>query len=291
MVLPRCLKEARPCVQGIFLLRFCVAAAMGARPAGHADPHRLVAGAAVWQAAIFFVYLLNGVLDVREDRINGSGRPIASGRLSRRAAAGVAAGAGLVSVAGAWFLGPPVVAAVAVALLIGWQYSAAPLYLKRSSAGTAAAVGVLGLLTYGMGFVTQAGPGALRAGAALPVFAVTMSAWMAFVGAPAKDLSDVTGDAAAGRRTLAAVRGEPVARRAVTVAALGIAVAFAAVAVPALPPLRWAAVAVATGAVAIAVLCRSRAARGSRARRRAPYRAFMLTQYAANLGALSVLIG
>jgi 4-hydroxybenzoate polyprenyltransferase len=289
MIFLRCVQEARPTVLGVFLLRYAASASIGMTATGHADPLRACAGALSWGAAILFTYLFNGVMDVREDRINESRRPIAAGTLCRRAAARVAGAAAVLAVAVGGFLGIPVTVAVLMVLVIGWQYSAAPLYLKRHTSGTAVAGGALGFLTYGAGYAGQAGWA--HAGPTLLVFALTMSAWMGLVGAPAKDLSDIPGDAAAGRRTLAVVHGAAASRRAVVTGALVIAVAFLAVALRALPVLRPPAVAVACGAVAVVVVSLSGLSRGDRARRRRPYRAFMATQYTANLVLLTALLG
>lgn len=288
-----CLEEARPSVQVIFLLRFAAGAALTVRTIGaagpghpgpgHPDPGRPALAAAAWMSAIFFVYLINGVMDVREDRVNGSRRPIARGALSRATAARVAVAAAVLSLGAAWPLGPPMVGAVLAALLIGWQYSGPPLCLKRHPIGTAVGVTLLGLLTYFAGylagFVPHAGARWADPGTALPIFAVTMSLWMGLVGAPSKDLSDVAGDTTAGRRTLAAGAGQAAGRRAVAIGALTIAAAFA-VAAP--PELRWSCAAVLAGAVTVAVVSLSRISHGDRARRRRPYRVFMVTQYAAH---------
>jgi 4-hydroxybenzoate polyprenyltransferase len=286
----RCVREARPCVLGIFLLRFAAAAAIGVRITGRCDLPRACAGALTCEAAVFFTYLYNGVMDVREDRANGSRRPIASGTLSRRAAARVAVGALMTALAGCGVLGLPATVGVLLVLVIGWQYSGPPLYLKRRPFGAAVAGGGLGFLTYCVGFLAPAGGEWTRPEPTMLVFAAAMSVWMGLVGAPAKDLSDVAGDARAGRRTPAVVLGETVVRRLVAIGAVTVAVAFSLVAVTALPLLRWPAAAVACGALGVVFVSLTGISRGDRPRRRMPYRAFMLTQYAANLGLLTAMV-
>src|SRR5262245_60636507 len=85
-----CLIEARPVVLVMFVLRYLTAAAL-AGGADRAAPGRVVAGAAAWLLAVLSIYLINGTTDVAEDRVNGSGRPVASGRLPLATARQVAA--------------------------------------------------------------------------------------------------------------------------------------------------------------------------------------------------------
>jgi 4-hydroxybenzoate polyprenyltransferase len=288
-VLLNCIKESRPSVLGVHLLRFAAGAAIGIQLTGRYLALRAGLGAAAWELAIFSIYLLNGISDVQEDRVNGSRRPIASGALSPRTAAWWAATAALAAVAIAGTLGVPAVASVLAVLVLGWQYSAGPGLLKRRPTGTGAVGSGLGFLAYFMGFSGQAELAWSHALAGPLIFAITMSAWMAFVGAPAKDLSDVPGDAAANRRTLAVCLGEPAARRVVAAAALVIAAAFGGtVAIdPAL--LGWPAIVLGAGALAIIPVSLSRISVGERSRQRIPYHVFMTTQYAVNLCLLVVI--
>ena len=81
-VLYRCFLESRPAVQGIFLLRFLA----GASLAGPLFVRGVVnfplwGGAVLWVCVTLSVYILNGVMDIEEDQINASSRPIASGKL------------------------------------------------------------------------------------------------------------------------------------------------------------------------------------------------------------------
>jgi len=272
--------EARPVVQGIFLLRFFV----GASFAGALLEGRLVGGALAWACVTLAVYIFNGAMDVLEDRVNASGRPIASGRLGRGRAAGMAAGLGVLGVAGGAALGLHGVAWAAVAALaLGWAYSAPPLRLKRWPAGLAA-VAVSGmLLTYHAGHAANGGG---TWDPELTAFAVAMALWAGLVG-QAKDLSDVEGDRQAGRKSLPVARGERAARRAVSGAALAVAAGFL-VAAGLLPGggLVVAAVVLAAGAGAVAALALGPWGRGDRVRCRRPYRAFMLAQYGAHLAVL-----
>lgn len=289
MGLLRCIKEARPSVLGIHLLRFAAGAAIGAQLNGRWLVLRAGAGAAVWELAIFSIYLLNGIADIKEDRVNGSRRPIAAGTLSPQTAAWWAAVAALAAVAGAAVLGVPALVSVLVVLALGWQYSAGPGVLKRRPTGTAAVGAGLGFLAYFMGFSGQGGTSWPHLPTGPLVFFLTMSAWMAFVGAPAKDLPDAPGDAAAKRRTLAVAWGEPAARRVVAAAALVTAVAFGGTTTldPAL--LGWPAIVLGAGALAIILVSLGRISVGEWPQPRMPYQVFMLTQYAVNLCLLIVI--
>ncbi|MFB7634879.1 UbiA family prenyltransferase [Streptomyces sp. NPDC056149] len=172
-------------------------------------------------------------------------------------------------------------------LLLGWAYSARPVQAKRSSVRCAVVVFGLGAASYAAG-TSAAGHGWTATGV---VFGCVMTAWMALVGSVAKDLGDADGDAAGGRRTVAVVHGLAAARAlTVTCAALvGLAGTAAAA--------RWAPLAlagtvpVAVGALwVIARVVRDARREGvARGQRRGAYRAFMVTQYAANLLVLIAL--
>lgn len=135
--LRRCLRyvhlslvEARPVVQIVFLMRFTVGAAFSSHDL--ADGTHLAAGVLVWWLAVVAAYLVNGVLDVKEDRANGSARPIARGDLPERTAAMLTA----VAAAGSLLLSlcvPGLTVWVALLLLLGWLYSAPPFPAKRWS--------------------------------------------------------------------------------------------------------------------------------------------------------------
>jgi 4-hydroxybenzoate polyprenyltransferase len=80
-----------------------------------------------------------------------------------------------------------------------------------------------GLLTY---YAGVAAAGASSPPAAVLVLAGFMSVWMGAVGTTTKDLSDVAGDAAAGRRSLPIRLGERRVRTGVAVLAPALGVAF-----------------------------------------------------------------
>jgi 4-hydroxybenzoate polyprenyltransferase len=282
-----CLVEARPCVLVIFFLRLVASTVLARGIAHHVSPAGSLVGALAWEAAIFSIYLFNGAMDVEEDRINGSRRPIARGALSADAATAVAAVTAVVSLACGFAADLPIVAPLAAVLTVGYMYSGPPFYLKRQPVGTAAAGGVLGLLTYYAGFTGSTGTAAAVPGAPWLAFVVTMSLWMGLVGVPAKDLGDLAGDAAAGRRTLPVVCGEPMTRVVIATAAVLVAAVFCVVAVHISAWLAGPGVALLGGAVVVTAASFSRLSRGDRARRRLPYRAFMLTQFAVNISVVA----
>jgi 4-hydroxybenzoate polyprenyltransferase len=147
----------------------------------------------------------------------------------------------------------------------------------------------MGLLTFYAGSAAYAGPSGFYQGIALPIFAGAMSLWLGLVGMPTKDLSDVDGDRAAGRRSFAIVYGESVAWRVPAVTACGLAVAFCVAGAFLAPSLIWPATVMLGGALVIAAVCLSRASRGCRRRRRRPYRVFMATQFLAHFSVLPAL--
>ncbi|MER6001094.1 UbiA family prenyltransferase [Nonomuraea angiospora] len=267
-----CFAEARPTVQFIFLLRFLTGTALCASVAGD-DGHlgRTVWGAAAWVMMIFAVYLFNGVMDVPEDRLNGSRRPIVRGDLPPGFASAVAIGAALLSLAAGFALAPLMGGMLAVVLTLGYLYSGPPFPLKRSSGGTVLTGGVATLLTYYGGAFSYASE--IRSSLMLVVFVLAASLWTALVGSTTKDLPDIEGDARAGRMTFAVMHGERVLRLTICCTAIGLALAFAAAVLLLKLPLWPSALAMIGGALVITVLC-------FKGRRREPYGAFMATQYA-----------
>ncbi|MEU1087364.1 UbiA family prenyltransferase [Streptomyces sp. NPDC005576] len=286
-----CLREARPLVQVMFVLRFVTGALLTASAAHHRPdaPHLLI-GAAAWWAATVSVYVFNGVSDLREDRANRSQRPLASGRLTevaaRRAVVVTALAGLLLSCAAGW----RVAEATAVFLALGYAYSAPSIAAKcrswSASAVTCAAAGT----TYLAGVASSGSE--LTAEAA--IFALVLSLGVGLIAAVAKDLGSTRGDALAGRRTLAVIRGDRSARRfcAASGGALTLALAAGALWVRELP-LDAAAAAFAVGALCVAGRClppRMKDDRTEKSNVRAPYRSWMATQYAVHLSALVALV-
>ncbi|CAA9446712.1 MAG: hypothetical protein AVDCRST_MAG78-2949 [uncultured Rubrobacteraceae bacterium] len=276
----RCFLEARPAVQGIFLLRFLAGASFaGSLFGGGVLNLSLWGGAALWVCVTISVYILNGVMDVEEDQINGSSRPVASGKLKVTQAAVAAGGLAVLSVVGSLALGNLMVGSVVVALALGWLYSGPPFYLKRWPTGLAVVAILAALITYNAGYASNGGGYGILS---LLVFAVVMALWMGLVG-QTKDLSDIEGDKQAGRRSGPVIWGEDTARLVFSGVALclggGYILAAALFATGLLIP----AFAVAFGAVALAIVTLGPWSRGDKSRRRRPYQVFMLTQYAANL--------
>ncbi|WP_310717310.1 UbiA family prenyltransferase [Nonomuraea sp. 3-1Str] len=308
-VLLLCVAEARPGVLAVSALRYLSGMALVLPAVPAPEPLKVVQGATAWVLSIFAVYLFNGVTDVAEDRINGSGRPIARGDLDPRVAAVVAAAAGALSLAATAGLPHPMVWIIAANLVLGFLYSGPPLPLKDSCGGTVAVLCLSGLLSYAGGAVVAgsatyegvAGSATVSAVAvvqlppSLLVFAAAATCWMVLVGVPAKDLSDIPGDTAAGRRTLGVLIGERRSRQVMIAAALVVLAAFGLavvllevplVAVLAVMAAGVAAVAVAgtmpgavTGRMAGTLAPGKRTGGAGRGARRRPYRAFMLTQH------------
>ncbi|MGC5015522.1 UbiA family prenyltransferase [Streptosporangium sp. DT93] len=284
-VIVLCVAEARPVVLAVSAMRYLTGAAL-ALPAVTVAVSlpRIAQGAAAWVLSILAIYLYNGVTDVTEDRINGSGRPIARGDLRTRTASAVAVGAGCLALLATWGLPAPMFWIVAANLVLGYLYSGPPVPLKDSSGGTVAVLCLSGLLSYLAGFTVATGGGGAALPAALVLFAGVAIGWMVFVGMPAKDLSDIAGDAAAGRRTLGVMLGERASRQVMVGAAVVLLAGFAAavsltqVRLPGVVP------ALAAGVVAVAVAASCSGGDGRRGTRR-PYGAFMGTQHLLHLTA------
>lgn len=239
----------------------------------------------VWACATLSVYVLNGVMDVEEDRVNDSSRPIARGDLSVRSAVGGAAAFAAVALVGAFAFYGTMGWSVASALALGWVYSGPPFYLKRWPAGLAVVAVLGGLLTYHAGFAANGGVDSVPS---LLVFAATMSLWMGLVG-QTKDLSDVPGDKRAGRRTGPVAWGEDAARLVLSGVAVSLGGTYVVAATFLAPDLIWSAAVVACGSLAVAALALGGWSRwDARSARRRPYRAFMMTQYLAHLAVLAV---
>ncbi len=239
----------------------------------------MLAGAALWICATLSVYILNGVMDVEEDRINGSSRPIASGKLKVEQAAGVTAGLAVLSVAGSFALGGLMVGSVVVLLALGWLYSGPPFYLKRSPTGWAILGIIAAIVTYNAGYASNGGSGDIIS---FSIFATVMALWLGIV-SQTKDLSDIEGDKQAGRRSGPVIWGENIARLVFSGAALCLGGGYVLSAALFAPGLLIPAFVLAFGAVAVAVISLGPWSRGEKPRRRRAYKAFMLTQYAANL--------
>lgn len=283
-----CVVEARPLVLTIALLRFLTGVVLVLPVAADPRPLTILRGAAVWVLSIFAVYLFNGVTDMTEDRINGSGRPIARGDLEPKRAMTVAVAAACLAVLATVGLPAPMLWIVVANLALGYLYSGPPMPLKGSTGGTVAVLCLSGLLSYLGGYVVATEGAHVSAPGALIVFAAAATCWMVFVGMPAKDISDISGDAAAGRRTLGVRIGERVSRIVMVVAALALLAAFHVTVFLLGLPLVGVSLALTMGVTAVTVtgvILPASAGEGRRGRRRA-YGAFMGTQHLVHLTAI-----
>ena len=275
----KCFLEARPGVQGIFLLRFVAGASFSGPHLYGETNFSLLAGATLWVCATTSIYIFNGIMDVEEDRINGSSRPIASGKLGVAQAAGVAGCLGILSILGCFALGSTLGWSVAVLLALGWVYSGPPFCLKRWPSGWAVLGISAALITYNAGYISNGGG---MTTLDFLIFATVMALWLGIV-SQTKDLSDIEGDKLAGRRSGPVVWGEDVARLVFSGAALSLAGVYTLSAALFAPSLLVPALVLTVGAAILAVVTLSPWSRGDKARRRRSYRAFMFTQYGANL--------
>jgi 4-hydroxybenzoate polyprenyltransferase len=273
------LAEARPPVQIIFLLRL-VAFATAVDGIGRLAGAGML-GLAGWSMIWMAVYVFNGISDVDADRRNGSDRPIASGRLPVGTATQAVVLLALAGLGLCALCSGRLVALGLTGLLIGWRYSAGRVPLKATTGGIALAAAIGVLLCYAAGVVIAG----RSAGTATLVFGIAEAAWLGLCAAT-KDLSDVEGDRLTGRRTWPIVFGDRGARRLVAVASASLAAVFAALAVLSGGGLPVAAGTAAVGGVALSIAVLRCPAAGTRAARRRPYRALMVTQYAVNVSLL-----
>lgn len=283
-MLGRCLIEARPVVQVVFLMRFAAGAALGGT--GRIQLGATLLGALGWFLATCAVYLYNGVADHLEDVANGSRRPIAGGTLPLHVARRVIVVLGLAALVLAMAAGPGTGAVMLAYLVFGYAYSGPPLPLKCRSYTASLGGAALGLLSYLCGAVA-AGRGL---GVPLLVFALAMTAWMGGVGGIAKDLSDVAGDRLAGRRTWPVVLGLERAARLMLLVAFAVAAGSTVAAAVADPELLLPAAALTGGAVALVVVCARVPRDADRELRRRPYRVFMRVQYLAHAALAAALL-
>lgn len=265
--------EARPVVQLVFLLRFIVGGSLSGS-IGFPDLGAIV-GCLSWAAAVWFVYLLNGVSDIAGDRQNSSLRPLASGALDPHFAVNLclilAAGSLLV----ATLVGYRHVLLVASMLILGMVYSLGSGAAKKSGALGLGVAAAGALLTY----LAGAESSGVRVTPAAWWFALTAAAWIATAG-HTKDFGDEAGDIKTGRRTLPIVLGVRRARLLIAAGTLlvGLAAALIALYVPGVPTLSL----LLPGALAVAYQL-GRGKGTTRLVDKRPYRTFMLVQYAVNL--------
>jgi 4-hydroxybenzoate polyprenyltransferase len=268
-------REARPSVQAIVQLRYWSAVVL----AGGGFGVRPALGSFFLLLAYCAVYALNGVADITEDRANRSRRPIASGAIAPRTAGRLTACLAAVALAGAAALGWRFLAAVALLLALGWIYSMPPWPAKKDYRSSSVVIFGLGAATYLAGWCAggRSGPSGR-----LVAVGLAMSLWMVF-GGMTKDLSDVAGDRAAGRRSWPVAFGEEGSRTGIVLAAAVLGVSYASIGIAAFHELCFAALVVAAGAACAGACAATSLSRGDRSKARRPYKIFMITQYATHV--------
>ncbi|MFE3194150.1 UbiA family prenyltransferase [Nocardia sp. NPDC059240] len=234
-----------------------------------------------WFLTTVHIYLVNGIADGVNDRINEVGRPLSRGELDPADAVRVAKGIAVVALALGLVVSPLMFGLVLAFLALGYAYSVPPLRLSRNWAGSSVVVTLGGLCTYLAGAVAVGAPFTPD----LIVFSVVMSLWMGLVGAVVKDFSDVDGDRAAQRRVLTLQVREMRLRTWVSIV-VAIVAAGLAIAAYRLPDLTYPCVAMLFGAGMVIGATLTTRYRDPRPVSRRPYRAFMVTQMAANVGAM-----
>lgn len=169
----------------------------------------------VWSATA----MLNDCYDVEIDRVSNPSRAIVSGVLRREEVIRVAALLYVLALIIVFTLGDAISKAIiALAVVLGVQYSAPPLRLRRS--------GVAAMLVIGCGVALAFLGGSLSqyriSSEALEI--AFLFGFFAFNAALLKDFKDVEGDRRAGVKTLPVILGH---KRASRLALLGIALSYA----------------------------------------------------------------
>ena len=262
-------------VQLVFALRFAATASLARNPTPEA-----AVGLVSWLSITLSIYLLNGLSDIEGDRLNGSGRPLASGHLSPKTARTVAAVAATLGMMVACSLGIFFTLLAAGMLVLGLSYSLGPAW-KEQPVYAGATIGAGAGLTYAAGWISN---GNLTTA---DIFvAAALAAWTA-TSSSTKDFSDVAGDRLAGRRTLPITLGPPRAAACVIVATATTTIVLVATTTVAGTALLAGSI-VAVGSIRIPLGFRAVTNWGDRRSTRRPYRAYMSTQYAATCAMIAV---
>jgi len=167
--------------------------ALGGRLEGHRAEAAL--GAVALRLVLGGAYVLHDVVGIEVDRVNAPHRPLARGELTRRAGSlwgGVLMAAGLAVAAGAQLRFLPVLAAVALGLVLYDRFS------KRIGVGKQLTVAALMVSLYPMAYAQAGGFSGPRA-ASLYAFPVWLF-FSTFAYELLKDLLDVRGDRLVAKR-------------------------------------------------------------------------------------------
>lgn len=269
-------REARGAVLLVYLLR-SIAGAFSADGGGVLQQiGPLALASATMCASVACVYLYNGLTDIEGDRVNGSSRPLARGDLTVDQVRWTIVSLIALVVAASSVVPVGVSTCNAFMLTLGYAYSGgrAPAKLHGS----------VGLAVAATGAVLPYFSGALAASGRLPFITLTtalvLGAWVWAIGAT-KDLSDVDGDASAGRSTLPVRYGSRRARAIISLRAILLAAAAVALSATGLTAAALM-VAVPCAGLIVTSCAVSDEAGPSRRLARRPYRAFMMSQFVMN---------
>jgi 4-hydroxybenzoate polyprenyltransferase len=262
--------EARPVVQGVFALRFTVG---GLLPS--TGSHMLIGqgliGQVAWLAAVWFIYLANGLSDIAGDQLNKSGRPLASGRLMASDARTIVLVLALVSCLAACLVNWIFLVLTGLMLTLGLCYSMGRFAAKRWSVSSSVVVGSAGFMTYVSGATAYSG----SVSTDVVVYALILSLWMLVAG-NYKDFGGEHGDKATGRRSLPILLGRRRAGLLIWAACLPLTIG--AVVVSESEPRLWGLILLIPAVAVMAISWASSAQWFIRV----PYIAFMVSQYLIN---------
>lgn len=262
--------EGRPVVQLMFALRFIAGVALAGPAHALSGAGQLLITLLGWQAVSLAIYVTNGLTDLSADRANHSTRPLASGRLTAATASTATVGLYLGGLSLLAIMSPTVLALGVAFAALGVAYSCGPFPAKKHWATAAVCCGGGGVLTFLAGALAQPGND-LTSTAVLPILAAGL--WMALAGA-SKDIGDVIGDRAAGRRTLPVVLGVRGGSVVIGVTAVISQLTVLALHLHLAGRVSASLVVMSVGSVVFAVALTTAARRP-----RCPYRTFMITQF------------
>ena len=213
-------------VLGIFAI---AADALGPLPAGRAAFHLVWTLVAAVSVNVFIVGL-NQLEDIEIDRINKPRLPLAAGELSVRSGRAIVVAAFLLPVVLAVTQGAVELAAVLIAMGIGWAYSSPPLRLKRFPVAASASIAVVRALVVNLGVYLHFSLAFADSSEIAPaVWALTIFVLpFAFAIAVLKDVPDAEGDAAYRVRTFTVRFGH---RRALWLGLAALTLAYGGMAV------------------------------------------------------------
>jgi geranylgeranylglycerol-phosphate geranylgeranyltransferase len=193
------------------------------------DPLVLISRIAPLPVVSFFIivgmYVLNDLVDADLDKANGKKRPIPTGQVSKRqvwAFVCITNGGGILLAC--LTLNPASALIASLVACIGIMYSAPKVSLKDRFVIKTLSIAVAMALCALLGATSTFGSPLASINSFAPAYIALILGTMIFTTSPFNDLGDVTGDKAAGRRTIPIVIGKENTVKMAIVLATGMAI-------------------------------------------------------------------